>query len=106
MRGFVPELAFAEVAHAFARYHRVRKIESDVLTRALRDLAALPLTVVSLRRLVELAFAVALERALTVYDACYAVLAEANDAVLVTADAKLAAAVPGSALLPDAPPPD
>jgi predicted nucleic acid-binding protein len=34
-----------------------------------------------------------------VYDACYAVLAEANDAVLVTADSKLAAACAQSELL-------
>ncbi|MBD0338210.1 MAG: type II toxin-antitoxin system VapC family toxin [Thermoleophilia bacterium] len=105
LRGFVPELAFVEVTHAFSRYRRLRMIEADILRAALRDLVALPLTVVSLRRLVESAFVVALERSLTVYDACYAVLAEANDAVLVTADARLAATVHRSALLPAAAPP-
>jgi predicted nucleic acid-binding protein len=35
---------------------------------------------------------VARERELSIYDACYAVLAEGEDAVLVTADRRLAAA--------------
>jgi predicted nucleic acid-binding protein len=41
----------------------------------------------------------ALSSELSVYDACYAVLAEAEDAVLVTADRRLAAAVTEAELL-------
>lgn len=105
LRGLVPELAFAEVAHAFGRYARLGNVDTRVLRAALRDLVELPLAVVSLRQLVESAFDVALARRLSVYDACYAALAEASDAVLVTADVRLAAAVPRSALLPAAAPP-
>lgn len=41
----------------------------------------------------------ALARGLSVYDACYAVLAEAEDAVLVTADRRLAEAVTRAELI-------
>ena len=42
--------------------------------------------------LAEPAVGFAISQGLSVYDACYAVLAEAEDAVLVTADRRLAAA--------------
>jgi len=44
-------------------------------------------------------FAVALERGLSVYDACYAVAAEVERALLVTADRQLAEAATSSELL-------
>jgi predicted nucleic acid-binding protein len=44
-------------------------------------------------------FAVALERGLSVYDACYAVVTEVEQAVLITADRRLAAAVTSSELV-------
>jgi predicted nucleic acid-binding protein len=51
------------------------------------------------------ALAVALARRVSAYDACYLVLAEAANAVLVTADRALADLAPRSALLPyDGPP--
>jgi predicted nucleic acid-binding protein len=42
--------------------------------------------------LADVAFSAALEHDLSVYDACYLVLAEAAEAILVTSDADLAAA--------------
>ena len=45
------------------------------------------------------ALVTAASRDLSVYDACYAVVAEANDAPLVTADRKLAAACARAELL-------
>lgn len=65
----------------------------------------LPLEVVSLRVLGDAPFALAVARGLSAYDACYAALAEASGAVLVTADVELAGAMRRSALLPDAAPP-
>lgn len=99
LRAAAPEIAFAETAHALARYVRAGKLGPEQARALLHALARFPLTVESLRGLVEAALAVALARGLTVYDACYAALAEASGAVLVTADARLAAAVPRSELL-------
>ena len=105
LRGIVPELVFAEVANALARYVRARRISLEGARAALRTLVALPLAVISMLELVEPGLEVALARGLSAYDACYAALAEASSAVLVTADVGLAGAVPGSALLPGAAPP-
>jgi predicted nucleic acid-binding protein len=58
------------------------------------------LRVASLRSLVADALAVALERDLTIYDASYVTLAEAADAVLVTADRRLGQAAKRTSLLP------
>lgn len=49
--------------------------------------------------LVRAAWATALSRGLTVYDACYVVLAETLDVPLVTADRGLATATPNAVLL-------
>jgi predicted nucleic acid-binding protein len=53
----------------------------------------MPLEVRELEEVIAPAVGLAITRGLGVYDACYAVLAEAEDAVLVTADRGLAAAV-------------
>jgi predicted nucleic acid-binding protein len=66
----------------------------------LRLIVALPLRVASLRSLADDALVTALETGLSVYDACYVVLATAGDATLVTADQRLADAAPRAALLP------
>jgi predicted nucleic acid-binding protein len=73
--------------------------------RTLRVALDLPLRTVSLGPLVEEAFERSLALGLSVYDACYLVLAEAADAVLVTADKGLAQRAPRSALLPGTSPP-
>jgi predicted nucleic acid-binding protein len=105
LHSMVPDLVFAEVANALVAYIRAGVLEPEQARVRLRDLLALPLMVIPVRQLAEAAFDAALARGLSVYDACYAALAAASGAVLVTADAKLAAAVPRSALLPDAGPP-
>jgi predicted nucleic acid-binding protein len=95
----VPALVFAEVGNAVGVYVRA---ETLTLTGAVRRVAfvlRIPLEVRDLQVLIEPAIGFAISRGLSVYDACYAVLAEAQDAVLVTADERLAAAVPRAELI-------
>ncbi len=58
-----------------------------------------PIISVSLVELATPALAIALDRSLTPYDACYIVVADLHRATLVTADRKLAAATPNAVLL-------
>ncbi len=89
----VPALLFVEVGQAFAGYVRSRALTPPAAMRRLEFVQAFPFEVRALEVLAPAALAVALERGLSVYDACYASLAEAEDAVLVTADRRLAQAV-------------
>lgn len=96
----VPDLLFAECAHAFLRYVRGLVLEARSAFERLELVTELRLDVRPLAPLVGPAFAVAVDRGLSVYDACYALLAEAERAVLVTADRRLAAAAQNVLLLP------
>lgn len=95
----VPALVYVEVGNALWTYARDATITLDGALRRLAFVLRLPLQVREIETLVELAVGVATSRGLTVYDACYAVLAEAEGAVLVTADHRLAAAVTRAELL-------
>lgn len=106
VEGLCPELAFAEVANALAVSVRGGKLTSEEAEAALAAMIELRLRAVSLRELTGPAFSAALERGVTVYDACYLVLAEAAEATLVTADRRLAKRAARSALLPGTGPPD
>jgi predicted nucleic acid-binding protein len=90
----VPELVFAEVGNALCGYAKEATITLDGALRRLAFVLRMPLEVREIAGVVEPATGFAVSRGLTVCDACYAVLAEAEDAVLVTADRGLAAAVP------------
>jgi len=90
--GTVPEHFYVEVANALRAYVRAGRmsatIAAELVTRSLDlSLAARPA-----RDLVPAALVRSLQLELTVYDAAYVVLAEAADAVLVTADRELARA--------------
>ena len=89
----VPSLVFAEVGNALAGYVRAAKLPASGALRRLDFTVRLPHHVTEIGELAPAALGVAISRGLSVYDACYAVLAEAEDAVLVTADRRLAAAV-------------
>lgn len=89
----VPDLVFAEVGNALSLYAREATLTHDGALRRVAFVLRLPLEVREFRLLIAPAVGLAISRGLTVYDACYAVLAEAEDAVLVTADRRLAAAV-------------
>lgn len=94
--GFVasaPDLIFAEVGQALLGYLKSGHLSMGKAREHLDFVCALPLYVRPTQELVATAVEVAWDRQLSVYDACYAVLAEVEDAVLVTGDRRLAAAV-------------
>jgi predicted nucleic acid-binding protein len=92
LRGAVaPELVLAEVANALLSYVRADLLSADDAAGALRDVAAIGLELHSLVGLIEPAFEIAVLLETSAYDACYLALAEQQDAVLVTADRRLAA---------------
>jgi predicted nucleic acid-binding protein len=95
----VPDLLYAEVAQALADYVRAgERTRADAIAR-MDFVLRLPFDVHQSQRIAGAALAVSLGRGITAYDACYAVVAELWDAVLVTADRRLAAAVPRSELV-------
>lgn len=89
----VPSLVFAEVGNALAGYVRVARLPAEGALDRLDFTVSVPRRVIEVGELAPAALGLAIERGLSVYDACYAVLAEAESAVLVTADRRLAAAV-------------
>jgi predicted nucleic acid-binding protein len=95
----VPDLVFAEVGNALRLYACTATLTVNGAVRRVRFVRRLPLEVRGIETLVEPAVGFAISRGLTVYDACYAVLAEAEGAVLVTADEDLAAAVTRAELI-------
>ena len=97
--GHVPELVYAEVGNSLLKYVRAQQMNVGDAVAALATVAALPLRAHRLGELAPSALALAVETGLSVYDCCYAVLAESLDAPLVTADRRLAAAVPLAELL-------
>lgn len=99
VRALAPELFFAELGNALLGYVNAGRLLLEEAEARLELGLSLPLEVTSVSELTPSAFRVAAERGLTVYDACYAVLAEAEGAVLVTADGALAAAVSRSELV-------
>ena len=98
-QGYAPELVFFEVANALAGYVRAGVLSARRAARALVRLMALPIELVSSRQVALPVFSHALERGLSAYDAAYIAVADEVGATLVTADRRLADAVPGSVLV-------
>lgn len=94
-----PDLIYAEVASAYVQHMRTRSLQVDDAMESLAEIVDLPFDVRPNRALCEIAVAVAARTGLTAYDAHYLALAEAEDAVLVTADRALAEAASQSVLL-------
>lgn len=95
----VPDLVFAECAHALLRYVRGLAFEARIALDRLEAVTALRLEVRPLAPLVGPALALAVDHGLSLYDGCYLALAEAERAVLVTADRRLAAAATSAELV-------
>src|SRR4051812_820438 len=87
-----PELLFAECVHAVRRSVLAGTVPRNDAESVVRAIGELPFRVRSNRELAIGAMARALTDRLSGYDAFYVVLAEATDAVLVTADRRLAEA--------------
>ncbi|MHB8469292.1 MAG: type II toxin-antitoxin system VapC family toxin [Gaiellaceae bacterium] len=94
-----PTLVYPEVAHVVLRLHRNGRLTHDRANLTMRTLFAVAAHARPVESLVGSAWPVALDRKISVYDACYVVLAEALDAPLVTADRRLAAATANAVLL-------
>ena len=105
VRAHVPDLVYIEAASAFRMYVRAGAISDEEADERLTQIVAAPLEAVPLTLLCRQALAFARTRGLSVYDACYVALAVGYDAILVTADRRLAEAAERAALLPrDGPP--
>jgi predicted nucleic acid-binding protein len=85
-----PELIDLETTSVIRRRHQAGGLDARRAGRALTDLLELPLRRAPHRPLLSRCWE--LRANLTVYDAAYVALAELLDAVLVTADARLARA--------------
>jgi predicted nucleic acid-binding protein len=88
-----PELAYVEVASVLRKLVAADAIDPRRAVLALDDLRALPAHVMSHRHVLQRCWD--LRANLTMYDATYVALAEALNAVLLTADKRLARA-PGA----------
>lgn len=89
-RFYVPDLFFAECANVLWKYARHFGYPAASARQDITDLGALHLRTVSTADLLTPAFNLALQHELTVYDACYAALAQQLSLPLVTADGALA----------------
>jgi predicted nucleic acid-binding protein len=101
LHAVVPDLVFFEFANALAVSVRAGDLPEEEAATSLDDLLELSLEVHSGRTLAAQARALASTRGISAYDAAYLALAVGYDAILVTADARLAAEAERSALLPD-----
>ena len=98
VQGHTATLAFTEVANALLGYVRAGALSLEDATSALEALRG-PAVAAARAELAPAALALAVDLGLSAYDGTYAALAESLDAPLVTADRRLAAAVPSAELL-------
>ena len=97
--GHAPDLIVAEIVSALVLYVRTGTRSLDETLAELGIFASLPLELHDSGSLATAALERAATTLLSGYDALYAVLAEMLDVPLVTADRRLAGAVPGSRLV-------
>jgi predicted nucleic acid-binding protein len=94
--GHAPDLLVAEVSNALALAVRIERRSLDDAQSLFGILAASPIELHSTGPLAPAAIELAAMSDLSAYDSFYAVLAAALEVPLVTADRRLAAAVPGA----------
>ena len=92
VHGHAPDLIWAEVASALRLYVSTNAMTSVLAHEVVTNLVRLDLESHALRELAAPALERALQQRVSVYDACYLVLADALGATLVTADRRLAEA--------------
>jgi predicted nucleic acid-binding protein len=94
-----PELIVPEVTNALRMRVDPDRWPLGEAQRALDAFLSWPVTILPCAPLATGALAIATERSISAYDAFYAVISEALEAPLYTADRRLAAAVTGSVLV-------
>lgn len=99
MVGHAPDLLVAEVSNALALAARTERRSLGDAQALFGLLAASPIELHSTAPLAPVAIELAATSDLSAYDSFYAVLAAALEVPLVTADRRLAAAVPGAVLV-------
>jgi predicted nucleic acid-binding protein len=95
----VPDLVYGEVANAVLQHVRHGTLPLSDADRIVDFVCSVPVEVHELRLLARAALGHGSTHGLSVYDALYAVLAEAQGDILVTADRRLAGAVSSAELL-------
>lgn len=95
---YVPDLLFPECGNVLWKYVRFYSYEPELARENLADLTDLAFQVVPTVELVKDAFEVANHHGITVYDACYIMLAQRLALPLVTADEKLVQRFAGTGL--------
>jgi predicted nucleic acid-binding protein len=99
VRVTAPDLIYAEISNAFVRQVRAGELSVQDAVSAMTAVTSFPIAVRENRTVCRIALPLALDTGLTAYDAHYLALAEAEDAVLVTADRAFAAAAASRAVL-------
>jgi predicted nucleic acid-binding protein len=97
--GHAPDVIVAEVANALVVSLRASRRSPAEAEQLLEDFMGSPLVLHPIAPMASAAIDLAVRMGLSAYDAFYAVLAATLDAPLVTADRKLADAVPGAVLV-------
>ena len=105
MRACVPDLVFHEIANSLNKYVQAETMTLEEADEELSRMLEAPLERVAAGLLARQSLALAAVRRISAYDAAYLALSIGYDAVLVTADRRLAAEAERSALLPDEGPP-
>jgi predicted nucleic acid-binding protein len=93
------QLAFVEIANGLATLVRARRLDAEAAVAGLAYALAAPIDAELLGVLAQPALALALAPSISALDACYIMLAEAGDAMLGTADRKLATATKNAVLV-------
>jgi predicted nucleic acid-binding protein len=99
VRAHAPDLIHAEVANGLLGHVRAGDLDPVSAAKFVNTLRRLPIRVVALRELALPALRLAASRGLSVYDACYVVLADATRAPVLTADRRLSRIAVESILL-------
>ena len=89
LRLIAPDFVFVECANVLWKYIRRNNLSIANATSALRELRGLNIPLVPQRELLEDALLFAANTGVTVYDAMFCVLAQREDAELITADMAL-----------------
>jgi len=89
-----PDLLVAEVGNITWKRVKQGELQDTEPVDIIKRLATIPFRWTNCRDLVQVAVALAVDIGCTVYDAMYLALAEAHDTQVITADRRLAEAIP------------